>query len=245
MVRPSPKKPPIYCDFDEAKAKLISAIRRGPFYALLVGASGTGKTSLLRQVATNCDRGRQQVLYLMGSQTSSSGLSRYLQDVLHAPQRRSHAENLRSLAQTLRKLSGRLVLFLDDAHQLPESTLQEARFLAESDLEAGQLFSVLFSGVPDLKTMLDAQALFPLKRRISLRIELTGLKKDEVLAFLVARVDGAERLSDDVVSAIFERARGIPALIEKLAGLCLSTVPGKDAIPLSAVEEFMESWEGA
>lgn len=239
----SNKKPSIYSDFEEAKENLMTAIHRGPFYGLLVGASGTGKSSLLRRVAAICDRHRYQVLYLSGSQTSSSGLGRYLVDVLHLARRQSHAETLRALTQMLRESPARLILFMDEAHQLPESTLQEARLLAESDLEATPLFSVVFAGTLDLKTKLDAAALFPLKRRISLRLELTGLKKDEVRPFLLARVDGGERLSEDLVTAIFERARGIPALVENLAGLCIHSVPGKDSIALVSVEEVLEAWE--
>jgi len=240
---PPPKKASIYSDFNDAKAKLLAALYRGPFYALLIGASGTGKTSLLHRVATLADRHRNQILYLAGSQTSSPGLGRYLADVLHLTQRRSHAEMLRILTQTLRESPARLVLFIDEAHLLPEATLQEARLLAESDLDSPPLFSVVFSGLPELKTKLDAPALFPLKRRLTLRLELTGLKKDEVQPFLVARLAGAERFSADAILAIFERARGIPALVENLADLCLRAVPGKEPVVLEAIEEVLESWD--
>jgi type II secretory pathway predicted ATPase ExeA len=240
---PAPKKSSIYSDFDAAKEKLLTAIHRGPFYGLLVGESGTGKSSLLRRVAAICDRHRYNMLYLSGSQTTKSGLGRYLVDVLNLARRRSHAETLRALIQILRESPARLILLMDEAHQLPESTLQEARLLAESDLEPTALFSVVFAGTLDLKTKLDAAALFPLKRRISLRLELTGLKKDEVRPFVLARVDGGERLCEDLVAAIFERARGIPALIEDLATTCLHSVPGKDSIALGSVEEVLEAWE--
>jgi type II secretory pathway predicted ATPase ExeA len=72
---------------------------------------------------------------------------------------------------------------------------------------------------------------------------LTGLKKDEVQPFLVARLAGAERLSVDAILAIFERARGIPALVENLADLCLRAVPGNEPVVLEAIEEVLESWD--
>jgi MSHA biogenesis protein MshM len=245
--RPTPPPPPkrgsIYSDFDDARTKLLAAIYRGPFYGLLLGASGTGKSSLLRRVATLADRHHYQIHYLAGSQTSSPALGRYLADVLHLTQRRSHAETLRVLAQTLRESPVRLVLFIDEAHLLPDATLQEARLLAESDLDSPPLFTVVFSGLPELKTKLEVPALFPLKRRLTLRLELTGLKKDEVQPFLVARLNGAERLSHDAITAIFERARGIPALVENLADQCLRAVPGKEPVSLESIEEVLESWD--
>lgn len=240
---PSTKRSSIYSDFDAAKEKLLTAIHRGPFYGLLLGESGTGKSALLRRVAAICDRHRYHMLYLSGSQTTRSGLGRYLVDVLHLARRQSHAETLRALTQILRESPARLILLMDEAHQLPDSALQEARLLAESDLEATPLFSVVFAGTIDLKTKLDTAALFPLKRRISLRLELTGLKKDEVQPFLVARLDGPERLSADATMAIFERARGIPALVENLADLCLRAAPGKEPVSLESIQEVLESWD--
>jgi general secretion pathway protein A len=239
----APKKTSIYSDFDAAKEMLLTTIHRGPFYGLLVGESGTGKSLLLRRVAAICDQRRYRMLYLAGSQTTKSGLGRYLVDVLNLARRRSQAETLRALIQILRESPARLILLMDEAHQLPESTLQEARLLAESDLEPTPLFSVVFAGTLELKTKLDATTLFPLKRRISLRLELTGLKKDEVRPFLLARVDGGERLSEDVLAAIFERARGIPALVEDLARTCIGAVPGKESIAFQPVEEVLEAWD--
>lgn len=240
---PSPKKGSIYSDFDDAKEKLLTAIHRGPFYGLLVGESGTGKSSLLRRVAAICDRHRYHMLYLSGSQTTKSGLGRYLVDVLHLARRQSHAETLLALTQILRESPARLILIMDEAHQLPDSTLQEARLLAESDLEPTPLFSVVFAGTLELKTKLETPALFPLKRRITLRLELTGLKQDEVQPFLVARRDGAERFSPDAILAIFERARGIPALVENLADICLRAVPAKEPVHLESIQEVLESWD--
>ena len=207
---PPARRPSIYSDFDEAKTKLLAAIHRGPFYGLLIGPSGTAKTALLRRVATMCDRHLSQVHYLSSSQASSPGLVRFLADVLHLTPRRTHTETLRALCQALRSLPFRLVIFIDEAHLLPVETLQEARILAESDLDSPPLFSVLLAGLPDLKTKLDDPVLFPLKRRLSIRLELNGLKKDEVLPFLASRLDEtkAGRLSVEVLTAIFERAPG-------------------------------------
>jgi type II secretory pathway predicted ATPase ExeA len=242
---PPSKRPSIYSDFDEAKARLLAAIHRGPFYGILTGATGTAKTALLRRVAGLCDRHLYQVHYLASSQASSPGFVRFLTDVLHLTPRRTHTETLRSLCQMLRTLPFRLVIFIDEAHLLPVETLQEARILAESDLDSPPLFSVLFAGLPDLKAKLEDPVLFPLKRRLSLRLELNGLKKDEVLPFLASRLDEtkAGRLSPEVLAAVFERARGIPALLESLAALCLESVPGRDPVTMESVQEILESWD--
>ena len=242
---PSKKKAFVYSDFDQAKRRILKAIPQGPFYGLLTGASGTGKTSLLREVAASLDRHRFQVHYLAQSRASSAGLGRFLAETLHLTPRRSHTETLRAMAQALRALPFRILLFVDEAHMLPDEALQEVRLLAESELDSPPLFTVFFSGLPELKGRLEAPALFPLKRRLSLCLSLSGLKKDELEPFLLCRLGEAQsgRLGAEVLAGIFERARGIPALVESLARRCLDEIPDGEPLDMEAISEALESWD--
>ena len=241
---PANKKTFIYSDFEAARLEILKAVNRGHFYGVLTGSSGTGKTSLLREVAQSADRHRFQVHYLAHSNTSSAGIGRFLAAVLHLNLRRTHTETLRALAQALRAFPFRILLFVDEANLLLEETLQEIRLLAECELEAPLLFSVLFSGLPEFKTKLDSPALFPLRRRISLRLELNGLKKDEVAPFLALRLGSqAAKLPSEAMAAIFERARGVPALVESLASLCLEHCSEDESLAMDKITEVLESWD--
>lgn len=241
---PSRKKPFVYSDFEEAKGKILRAVPSGPFYALLTGASGTGKTSLLREVSASLDRHRYQVHYLAQSNASSAGLGRFLAETLHLTPRRSHTETLRAMAQALRTLPFRVLLFIDEAHLLAADALQEIRLLAESEIDSPPLFTVLFSGLPELREKLEAPALFPLKRRLLLRLELRGLKSDEVEGFLLNRLgEAARKLPAEALPSIFERARGVPALLEALAKACLEAAGDKDGLSPEILMEILESWD--
>lgn len=101
--------------------------------------------------------------------------------------------------------------------------LVEIRILAESDLGAPQLLSVVLSGLPDLRAALDAPALFPLKRRISVRCHLAGLGRDELDAFLAHRHGPATacRLPAELHDELFERTEAIPALVFKVTRFAL------------------------
>ncbi len=213
----------LYRDFSEALKRLKAALTRAPGYTLLLGESGTGKTTLLRTLETALDRRRFQVLYLCHGRPSPTGLSRVLAGTLHLPVRRSGAETSRSLAQTLRDLPTRLLVWVDEAQLLGEDTLHELRLLAEADLNGPPLFGVVLSALPELKERLLAPRLFPLWRRIATRVTLTGLVREEVAPFLahVAGKEAAARFTVDALSALFEQGRGVPALVHAYAAECV------------------------
>jgi general secretion pathway protein A len=239
---PETHEPFVYSDFEEAKRELLGAVARGPLYGLLIGLSGTGKTSLLREVARALDRHRFQVHYLAQSKTSSGGVARFLCEALHLTPRRSHVQTLSAMAEYLRTLPFRVLVFVDEAQLLAEDTLQELRLLAESELDSPPLFSVLLSGLPELKRKLDTPSLFPLKRRLSLRLELRGLKAEEVAPFLRERF-GKLRFSPESVSLLFERARGVPALLEDLARFALERHRDQEPLSREQLGEILEERE--
>jgi hypothetical protein len=192
------------------------------------------------------ERRRFQSHYLARSGTSTSPLGRFLAEVLHITPRRSHTETLHAMSQELRALPLRIILFVDEAHLLGEDALQEPRLPAECELASPPLLTVLLSGGPELKKRLDAPFLFPPKRWITGRLESTGLDQDEVGPFLSLRLgdEAVSGFSTEVLPVIFERTRGIPALVESLARLCLESVPEKAEATLKATQEVIESWEG-
>jgi type II secretory pathway predicted ATPase ExeA len=230
-----------YRDFQEALKRLKAAMTRGPAYALLLGESGTGKTTLLRTLSTALDRQRFQVLYLCHGQPSPTGLTRVLADALHLPLRRSRAETSRLLIQTLRDLPSRLLFWIDEVQLIREETLHEIRLLAEANLNGPPLFSVVLSALPDLKDRLLAPQLFPLWRRISLRVTLTGLVREEVAPFLAHLLgkEPASRFAAEALAMIFERARGVPAQVHSLATECLKAKPQGPISP-EAVGEALD-----
>lgn len=218
--RPVPATEPYpYRDFQEALKRLKAAMMQNHGYALLLGESGTGKTTLLRALSAALDRPRFQVLYLSHVQASPKGLARVLATALHLPLWRTGVETSQALVQTLRDAHTRLVFFIDEAQLMGDDALQELRLLAEADLGGTPLFSVVFSAMPDFRERLGATKLFALWRRISPRLTLTGLVRDEVVPFLahVLGKDAATRFSAEAIGTIFEQARGLPAQVHSFA----------------------------
>lgn len=202
-----------YQDYVAARDELLRACEQAPFYGVLTGASGMGKSSLLRQLKHHLDRHRYQVVYLSSSRANVTNLTRFLASSLRVTPRRSHLETVQALVETLQGQPAHLLVQVDEADRVEPDVLQELRVLAECD--GAQLFSVLLSGLPELLRQLDRPALFPLKRRVSALGALTGLRRDELEAFLAHRFGpDAERVPKSGLDELFERTRATPGLIE-------------------------------
>lgn len=215
-----------YRDYVAAREALLAALRRGPFYGLVTGTSGTGKSSLPREISPTLDRHRHQIVYFSSSVASVLGTVNYLARQLRVSPKRSSLETSLIVAEALKAHGTHFILWVDEAERVSPQMLGELRLLAETDLAASQLFSVVLSGLPDLRALLDTPGLFPLKRRITVRCVLEGLRRDELDGFLVHRhgAGGARRVPQEVRDELFERTRGTPALIYKVVCEALDRV---------------------
>jgi general secretion pathway protein A len=221
--QPAQSGPYPYRDYQRARGLLQAAIGRGTFYALVTGASGAGKTSLKDDLSGVLDQ-RQQLVYVSASaKATSPSLARFLARVFRVVPKRSYLETVTELMAALKAHTASVILWMDEADQLPHATLSELRGLAESSGQGRPAFSLVLSGLRELSTILDAPDLFPLKRRLDVRCVLEGLRRDEVDGFLLHRFGsaGRARLPEPLHDELFERTQAAPALIHKVATLAL------------------------
>ena len=219
-----------YGDYVRARRLLEGALARGPFYALLSGESGTGKTSLKDDMRAALAP-HHLLLYLSATAKATSvGLARYLARRFRVTPKRSYLETVADLVAALQgQPTTEVFLWLDEADQLPFATLSELRGLAESNGQGRPLFSVVLSGLPGLRTIVDTPSLFALKRRIDLRCTLEGLRRDELDAFLLHRFGSVDRarVSEEFHDELFERTLATPALLGKVVACALDLASDK------------------
>ena len=220
-LEPLPNPAPFpYRDWLAAKHEFETALRRGPCYGLLTGASGTGKTSLCHALTASLDD--RQLLYLSASRVSLLGVVRFFAQVLRVVPRRSSIETIKVLVDVIKDRATRPVLWVDEADRLPTATLTELRSLVEVDPAPTPLLSLILSGPPELRAQLEAPELFPLKRRLAVRAVLDGLRRDELAPFLGHRFgDAARRVPASLHDELFERSRGAPALVDRVVAFAL------------------------
>ena len=221
-------EPFAYGDYVEAKTSIEGAIKRGLFYGWVTGPTGTGKTSLMRELRQALDRHRHNVVYLSATSVSTIGIARHFAQAIHVTPRRSPLETSRLIAQAIRDQAVHVVAWIDEAHRLSPDTLAEINSLAEFDPDASQVFSVVFSGPAELLSVFDDRRLSALKRRVTIRCHLAGLRREELDPFLVHRFGALDedRVARDARDALFERTQGAPAIIDAIVRAALERTRG-------------------
>lgn len=239
------QRPFLYKDFSHATSAISAALTDHHSYILLLGESGCGKTTLLRHLQHSLDKHAYSILYLCHGRPSPSGLARVLADALHLPLHRTRAETSRLLVSTLKNLPTHLLFWIDEAQLIHDDTLHELRLLSEADLDGPPLFSVILSALPSLKERLLAPDLFPLWRRISIRVHLRGLQNEEVAPFVnhCLGKGTAERFSPEALSVLFEKARGIPAIVKTYCAQCLRGIAPSTKITKQMADQTLDLTE--
>ena len=231
-------------DFLRAKHRLLRALfeHHEPF-ALLTGDTGTGKTALLRELRTTIERPRYRLVYFaQARKLGAVGLIKVIGESLRVRPSLCHALGLERLLRALAEDPRTLLLWLDEAHELPEETLAEARAISESDLAGTGPIQILLIGLPKLRAQLQAQP--ALWRRIAVREEIAGLRFEELDAFLAHHFPSPQRLCEQGLSALFEHAKGVPGLLLPMYRAILEHASAESGpIDPSAVEDSLQRWD--
>jgi type II secretory pathway predicted ATPase ExeA len=232
-----------YRDFERVHRVVLASVQQGDEpYVLVTGETGTGKTALLRSLRSAIDRARFRIVYFQQAhRLGAPGLVRLLASVLRAGTSMYHAVSLDRVVQALGDESQRVLLWFDEAHDLPTETLATARALVESSLDGISKVQVLLVGMPKLRS--DLQDHPHLWRRIGVREELCGLVLDEVAPFLDHHFGAAtsRRLCERGLAMLFEQAKGSPGLLLPLVRRLLAANP-KGKIEPELVDQALQRW---
>jgi type II secretory pathway predicted ATPase ExeA len=237
-------KPYPYRDFVRVQKLIESALlENADPYILILGETGTGKTALLRQTKAALDRSRFKICYFSEAcRLGAPGLVRVVSEALRVRASMNHSLTFDRLLRTLVDESAKLLLWFDEAHDLPRETLGEARALIESDLDGASRIQVVFAGLPRLAADLKQQP--HLWRRVSIREELLGIARDEMADFVTHHFGAAatKRLCEKGQETIFENGKGSPGLLLPILRRIFVGASGKAAIDLEHITESVARW---
>jgi type II secretory pathway predicted ATPase ExeA len=179
---------------------LIYAVLHDEGIVKVSGEVGSGKTMLCRMLM---ERLPQEVstIYLATPSLARDEILHAIGDdlALKLSERRSVA--LRELQEHLIKLYGagrRVVILIDEAHVMPEDTLEQVRLLSNLESSRHKLLQIVLFGQPELDVTLAKPSLRQLRDRITHGFRMRPLATAEVAKYLAFRMRAAGYRGPDV-----------------------------------------------
>lgn len=207
--------------FEEALGRLRFTVELDGI-AVLVADAGCGKSMLLGELADELQHEGWVVHYFAHSTVGPFSLINVLARKAGIVPKRSRGETAMLLTDQLVADERKHLLVLDEAHELPDDTIEDVRLLTITDFDRKSPFLLLLAGHPSLDDRLAEPTHHALDQRITTLARLAPLSIDETRDYLACRLQGAGAgktpvFDEGAVDAIFDASGGIPRRINNVA----------------------------
>lgn len=213
----------------EALAHLLYGIEQGEGFISITGEVGTGKTTLCRTLLERLE-GDLELAFLFNPSRTALELLQSICAEFGLPAeglaRRTLMQQLNHFLVEQKRIGRRVLLIIDEAQTLSESTLEQVRLLSNLETSRDKLIQILLLGQPELDRKLDERGLRQLRQRISVRWKLGPLGAQETRAYVrhrlsVAAGEPKDVFSDAALREVHRRTGGIPRLVNQLCDRAL------------------------
>ena len=240
----------------EALAAIAYGVEQRKGIIAVTGEVGMGKTTILRSFLDKADPERLKSVYLFNPNVSFPVLLQTIFRELGIPPGSGEASGMvdrfhRYLIEEYKK-DHMVVLFIDEAQNMPVETLENLRMLSNLESSADKLLQIVLCGQPELERILGRNQLRQLKSRIAVRADISPLNRKESLAYVHHRMSMSSRNGSDIfTSAALERivrkANGNPRSINILCDNALITGfgSGEKIVSFRTVGEIIADLEGS
>lgn len=214
---------------DEVLARLKIAAGR-QWFALLTGDCGTGKSTLIRKLASVLEQGKNyKVLYLADSKLTPRHFYNGLLEQLGAQGRFYRGDARRLLHREVEMMrsvhSLNPVVIVDESHLLDREMFEEIRFLLNQKMDSESPLSLILVGQTEIWDKLRKQVYSAVLQRLDIRCHLSYLDEAQTKSYILQHLSvsgsSAEIFSDAAVAEIFRYSSGSPRLINKVCTHCL------------------------
>lgn len=244
--------------YHKAYNMLMVSIANQEGFIKVVGEVGTGKTMLCRKVLNSLEEEKETYItaYIANPVLSPKGLFLAFAEELglEVDNDIGHHSLLKKITQVLmeRSAEGRqVVLFIDEAHAMPEKTLEALRLMTNLETEQTKLFQVVLFAQPELDEMLSQPSLRQLLQRITFSYRLESLDRDGLERYVSHRLstagyNGAAVFTAGALDDLHAASRGIPRLVNILSHKAMMVAFGRGdrQIDREHVEKAIEDTEG-
>ncbi len=244
--------------YHKAYNMLMVSIANMEGFIKVVGEVGTGKTMLCRKVLNSLEEDKETYItaYIANPVLSPKGLFLAFAEELglQVDNDIGHHSLLKQITQVLmeRSAEGRqVVLFIDEAHAMPEKTLEALRLLTNLETEQAKLFQVILFAQPELDEMLAQPSLRQLLQRITFSYHLESLGREGIERYVSHRLstagyNGAAVFTTRALDDLHAASHGIPRLVNILSHKAMMVAFGRGdrQVDREHIEKAIEDTEG-
>jgi MSHA biogenesis protein MshM len=144
-----------------------------------------------------------------------------------------------------------VVLFIDEAHAMPEQTLEALRLLTNIETEQVKLFQVVLFAQPELDSLLSQPSLRQLRQRITFSFEIEALDREGIERYVVHRLatagyNGPFLFSKRALDLLYKTSEGVPRIVNILCHKALMVAFGKGerTVQVEHIKNAAEDTEG-
>ncbi|HEX9720907.1 MAG TPA: XrtA/PEP-CTERM system-associated ATPase [Ramlibacter sp.] len=204
-----------------AMAYLVYGVHQGEGFIVITGEIGAGKTMLANTLARRLASGNLVLAQVVSTQLKDDDMVRMVAAAFGVHQDASKAVLLNRVEQFLlvcHRHGKRALLIVDEAQNLPASSVEELRMLSNYVSAAKPLLQTFLLGQPEFRKTLQSPEMEQLRQRIIASCHLGPLDSAETEAYIVHRLQtagwqGDPSFSADAFTAIYQHTGGIPRKI--------------------------------
>ena len=214
---------------EEVMSRLEFVAERQQF-ALVVGACGTGKTTIIRKFKSTLDPNKYKLLYVSDSQMTPRNFYKILleQFGVAAHYYRSDAKRqLHKEIELLKSVHGiKPVVITDESHLFKRDMLEEIRFTLNYAYDSISPMALILVGQAELLDTLKRQPYQAIRQRVDIKCEIPNYDRAQVAQYINCHMTYAgavsEIFSDGAIDSIYNYSTGCARMINKVCTACLN-----------------------
>lgn len=233
-----------------AMAYLMYGVQQGEGFIVITGEIGAGKTMLANTLVRELAPRNFVLVQVVSTHLKADDMVRMVAASFGLPQDNSKAVLLNSVEQFLlacHKQGKRVLLLVDEAQNLPATSVEELRMLSNYQCAAKPLLQIFLLGQPEFRKTLQSPKMEQLSQRVIASCHLGPMDAAEVEAYILHRLKtvgwhGDPSFSEDTFVTIHQYTGGLPRKINVLCDrlLLMARLEEKHAITGKEVAEVID-----